>query len=194
MAHYKTQRHRRYKALRAKHLVPIEAREFSKMSVNAYNSSTGRSAPNPTIAKIIQERGYLWSAFRVEATAKGWGVGRREREWKQRIVNLYSSPELKRGRLSNWLASKDIHGNELDHPTISPWEYYDTLRIVYDLMAWDSPRTHRKAQAVVSVDRIHTARWIHDLNKSIETTIDPARKAQLTKQRQNLRVSLRRTA
>ena len=186
MAYFKTRRQHRYNSLRARHLTPIEAREFSKMPVNAVGPG-GKVAPNPTIRKILQERGYIWSAFRVEALAKGWGITRRKQEWKTRIVQLYSSPEVKRGKMANWIVTKDIHGNLLKQPTISPWEYYDSIRVIYDYQLWDTPRTHRRRTADVSVDLVQASGWIHDLNKKILGTTDPVRKAQLSKQRQNLR-------
>ena len=195
MAYFKTQRRHRYNSLRARHhLTPIEAREFSKMSINAVGPG-GKMKPNPTIAKILQERGYIWSAFKVEALAKGWGITRRKQEWKSRIVQLYSSPELLRRkgewRIDNWIVRKDVHGNPIT-PTISPWDYYSAVQAEYDLQLWDSPKKRGRVQPIVDVDKIRVARNIHDLNRTIFGTTDPARKAQLRGQVRRLTLSLRR--
>lgn len=197
MAIFRTRRQRRYDALRKRHLTPKEAFEFSKMTVMAVGPG-GKIAPNPVIAKIVQERSFLWGAFRVEAVAKNWSSTRAKREWSDRIAKLYESPELKKRagewRVSNWIVRKDSRGRPI-RPTISPWDYYDAVQLIEDLLDWDTPRRHRKrVQDTVSVDKITIQRWIHDLNRRILQTVDPAQKARFVGQRQRLKLTMRRTA
>ena len=189
----KTLRARRYWDLRDKHMTPLEAREFSKLT-----------RKYPALQRLIASRTALWANFVQESRRKGWeSENKRKTEWTKKIVNFYERRRIKRKKdkdtgltvetLTNWVVKKNVHGRVYKVPKISPWEWYDDVfQRLPDELKWDSPRSHRGKQDDVKVDMVQTRRWIEDLKKSIEYTTDEQERERFRQQIKNLERSLKK--
>ena len=189
----KSLRGRRYYELRALHFTPIEAREYSKLT-----------RKYPALKRLVAVRTKQWNDFVRECDRKGWeSENKRRTEWKKRLVNFYSRMRVKQRRdretgkvvgiATRWIAKKDVRGRPLKIPKISPWEWYDyVFQRLPDELKWDTPRSHRVRQPDVKVDKIRIRRWIEDLKKSIDRTVDDVKKAQFRQQIVNLEEALRK--
>jgi len=171
MASLKKRRQSRYDYLISRHLAPIEAREFSKLS-----------RKYPAIKRMLRQRAGMWMAFSNKARSKGWEGDVKQKEWVNTLKKFY--------RARNWVAHRDIHGKRTS-PMPSPWEWYDAVyKNLPDELKWDTPRTgrHKMDQGEVKMEKIqkqkHNQEWIAGLRETARR--DPSRRAEMEKQARRL--------
>lgn len=183
---FRTRRTKRYWDLRAAGFLPIEAREFSKLT-----------RQYPALLQMMAQRQRFVQAVRRDGDAKGWSNRRKEVELRRRVTRFYEHlPRLMKkrgGRPVEWIVSRDVHGRKV-RPRLNVWEYYDWIfKQLPGELKWDSPRSHRQVkQKEVQIDKIQTRMWIEDLRKSIANSRNPLDKERFEQQIRNLERSLRR--
>lgn len=177
---WSARRVRLFRELRRMHLTSIEAREFSTMRTHVPPSDRenvrAKKQYPPALVEIVNERRAMWQAFVAEANAKGWNrPGERAGRWLGRLRDLYLS------RIPKEVAFvvRDVHGNRLRRPAVSPWSLYDwTYRRLPANDQWDTPRTGRAPapKSFDAVDRYVKKQLVSDkkwLEQHIKETGDP---------------------
>jgi len=142
----KERRLRRYYSLIREGMLPIEAREFSKIPKMRDPNDPFKTRPvfPPALRKVVKERQELVKFVNGLAKDMGWGQNRRQYELRKLVIADYRN--IRKG-----IVDRLVKGRKVGGKVLSPWRLYDEAsESLPEIDGWDTPRhTYRSGAHLV---------------------------------------------
>ena len=179
MPRYGGWRKTHYRKLRESHFTHEEAHELSRLKRMDYKE----------IKPMRKEREALWIDFDKEATGKGWGKWRRNREWRSLVQDWYAAKGYmgKKERIGGWVFADKFWTDVWFWFDEESQKLPDEKRYSNDQSSLRKKGTgphEKQIKAKREADQARNQKWIADLMRS--SARSPDRDKQLTTQAQRL--------